>query len=236
MTDTEYVPYDNASPLNVGEGWQPIIEKALTAIRLIDPGATVVQIKEKFGGLRLYMQPSEDAIDEVKWAVGAIASQAENDASNRCEECGGFPARNEPIYKWYRTLCPDHRAQAWIAAHERMSSPASEFPVSAPVDPPMGMCPNREPHEPHLVEGEYPYSCIGQVEFPSYDDVIDPDEPTPEGWGEDAETDENEERGDLAMAVREAGHPDVADEIGGMSIEDAREVAGEFVPDHVEGD
>jgi hypothetical protein len=98
-----------------------------------------------------------------------------------------------------------------------MSSPASEFPVAGIPD--------------RGVEFD-----TDEGEFPSYDDVIDPDEPTPEGWGEDAETDENEERGDLAMAVREAGHPDVADEIGGMSIEDAREVAGEFVPDHVEGD
>lgn len=38
----------------------------------------------------------------------------------------------------------------------------------------------------------------------------------------DAETDENEERGDLCMELRATGHHHAADEAGGMSIEDAR--------------
>jgi hypothetical protein len=37
------------------------------------------------------------------------------------------------------------------------------------------------------------------------------------------ETDDSEERGDICMALREAGAPMAADEAGGMTIEDARE-------------
>jgi hypothetical protein len=39
-----------------------------------------------------------------------------------------------------------------------------------------------------------------------------------------AETADNEERGDICMALREAGAPMAADEAGGMTVEDAREV------------
>jgi hypothetical protein len=38
------------------------------------------------------------------------------------------------------------------------------------------------------------------------------------------EDDENEERGDICMALRDAGAPMAADEAGGMTIEDAREM------------
>jgi hypothetical protein len=131
LAEAAYEPYSMASILNVGEGWHPIIEKALAAIELIDPDAYVVQIKEKLGGLRLYMQASSGLDTPQGWAVHALASQAEHEAGNRCEECGGFPTRNEPVYKWYRTLCQEHRAEAWAVARERMESPASEFPVSA---------------------------------------------------------------------------------------------------------
>lgn len=38
----------------------------------------------------------------------------------------------------------------------------------------------------------------------------------------DAETDDNEERGDICMALREAGHDDMADVVGGVTIHEAR--------------
>jgi len=133
---------------DIGEGWWPTVEKALRCMEAVDPGFTVSQVKEKFGGLRLYVAGSEDSTEEQRWTLRALASLAEQEAGNRCEECGAFPARNEPVYKWFRTLCPDHRAEAWIRAHERMNSPASEFPVS-------------EPHEGEEWDGE----------FPTYDDV-----------------------------------------------------------------
>lgn len=201
MTEVE-TEYRNDDIGNVGEGWQPVVLAGLLAIERVDPGCTVDQIKEKFGGLRFYVTPSEGADDVTKFIVQAIATATETRASNLCEDCGGFPARNEPVYKWYRTLCPHCRAKAWVAAHERMTSPASEFPVDEeiakaiaedpgpppwdeepdawkalvaeqPDDPPTGMCADRSPHEPHRVDGEGgSYLCIGQVDFPAYDDEV----------------------------------------------------------------
>lgn len=66
---------------------------------------TFVQIKEKFGGLRVYDFGRDDFID------GAI-SVAEKLAYNTCEICGasGVLSVAQGGY-WLKTLCPQHQTE-----------------------------------------------------------------------------------------------------------------------------
>lgn len=63
-----------------------------------------VQVKEKFGGLRFYMNGTDDYIS------GAIA-MAESISNHICQVCGA-PGKNKPVGSWYTTLCDLHRQEA----------------------------------------------------------------------------------------------------------------------------
>ena len=64
----------------------------------------VLQIKEKFGGLRLYMSAMTPEI-------GAIIAEAEAACSTTCEICGGYGRSGTTGY-WVRTLChPCHEKE-----------------------------------------------------------------------------------------------------------------------------
>lgn len=108
---------------NVGVGWQPIITKVDTALKMIDPDYTVDQIKEKFGTLRYYITPSEalrdrEDFDVLMWMMHAVASAAEHESSFICEDCG--ERGNEvTIGSWVRTLCRKHTALAWAKWTDR---------------------------------------------------------------------------------------------------------------------
>lgn len=114
---------------NVGVGWHPIIEKLDAALKLLDPGYTVTQIKEKFGGLRYYIGFSEEIrehehFEVISWAMHALTGQAEAESLQTCEECGK-PARTTSIGYWARTLCNTHTAQAWAKWTERTAEMAA---------------------------------------------------------------------------------------------------------------
>lgn len=71
------------------QGWVPIIEKQLPVLEAIrvQTGLPVqiAQIKEKFGGLRFYME----ALDELIFAkINSIIDDMEREASQTCEVCG----------------------------------------------------------------------------------------------------------------------------------------------------
>ncbi len=64
--------------IEVGKGWRGIVERVLAAI---DGQAELIQIKEKFGGLRVYVRKGSGAVDEA-------IEQAEMDALYTCDVCG----------------------------------------------------------------------------------------------------------------------------------------------------
>lgn len=70
----------------VGEGWLPIIDRLCTALQLdIDLNKTeqveVMQIKEKFGGLRFYTGPATKEQHD-------LINKAEKEADATCDVCG----------------------------------------------------------------------------------------------------------------------------------------------------
>ena len=91
-----------------GEGWRPILEGLCASIAAMNlPELRVVQIKEKFGGLRFYVHNANSA-------VHAAIDAAEREAAKICEECGA-PGVSDPrmghgYSGWIKTLCAGCRA------------------------------------------------------------------------------------------------------------------------------
>lgn len=96
-----------------GEGWFDIIgelSKRITEyvdklpLRTEEPYVTVVQIKEKFGGLRYYVHYNGLSDDQIQ-QVEDMIREAENKTATICEDCGGDGSRVAPRKYWMRTLC-----------------------------------------------------------------------------------------------------------------------------------
>jgi hypothetical protein len=89
----------------VGDGWLAILDEMAAEIEQICAQTasklpTVLQIKEKFGLLRIYLSHSNDAVD-------AIIARAEERSAMICEDCGS-PGRLRRRDGWMRTLCDAH--------------------------------------------------------------------------------------------------------------------------------
>lgn len=87
----------------VDEGWKEIITslcEKLDALRL--PDLKVVQVKEKFGGLRFYVHDGNDEAD-------ALIRQAMEESNTTCEWCGA-PGKHVSD-GWILTLCESCQAK-----------------------------------------------------------------------------------------------------------------------------
>jgi len=93
----------------IGKGWFDLLNQAC---RLIQshcdwqkekcPQVVAAQVKEKFGGLRFYVDGGDDY-------THGIISMAEQMSQMLCEECGA-PGESGGT-GWISTLCPTHRAE-----------------------------------------------------------------------------------------------------------------------------
>ncbi len=70
------------------------------AFEALPEGHTIVQVKEKFGSLRIYFEPNEQAYEEL---LDELASES----LTICEVCGN-PGRLRTDRYWQRTLCDEH--------------------------------------------------------------------------------------------------------------------------------
>jgi hypothetical protein len=95
-----YEGYDRALALaSVGKGWAPLIHEVFDLIEQKKITQKVVQVKEKFGGLRIYTDIINDELEKKVIEVG-------NRSFTICEECGA-PGQLRGG-SWYRTLCDVH--------------------------------------------------------------------------------------------------------------------------------
>lgn len=90
--------------LEIGEGWFPLLEETLDKIRAElqeNPikNFRIIQVKEKFGGLRVNTNYSPEAICE-------IIDEAERKASKICDVCGK-PGKIR-VGGWIVTRCDEH--------------------------------------------------------------------------------------------------------------------------------
>ena len=83
-----------------GDGWLQLLHDCIAELLAAGWDKHILQIKEKFGGLRFYIGSGTEEIHD-------IISKYEGISYETCEVCGekGKPYRNMP---WHRTLCDDH--------------------------------------------------------------------------------------------------------------------------------
>lgn len=88
--------------ITIGPGWMSIVDQLCEDIMKIcgDDAPQVLQIKEKFGGLRFYVGPCDDDVDK-------LIDASEIRCSETCEECGARGKSRSVNRYWVRTLCED---------------------------------------------------------------------------------------------------------------------------------
>jgi hypothetical protein len=89
-----------------GDGWFSLIRDLSAAIeRACDEDRTVVpevvQVKEKYGGLRVYIYGGSDRVYQ-------LIDRAEEDSLRICEQCGLEGVLCVDGGGWYRTVCAEH--------------------------------------------------------------------------------------------------------------------------------
>jgi hypothetical protein len=104
-------PYDFSG--EIGRGWHDLCIMAFGEIvdAYIEYGVDLsefclLQIKEKFGGLRIYVGGMDAELHD---AVAEIINEAESASFKICEVCGepGYPRNGA----WIKTLCDKHANQ-----------------------------------------------------------------------------------------------------------------------------
>lgn len=91
--------------IECGKGWMSLVEPLY--IECTRHGGTILQIKEKFGGLRFYYSPGMGNFDDPFWQqFQTKVDKAESDSYTICEDCGKPGVRR--MNGWIRTLCDTH--------------------------------------------------------------------------------------------------------------------------------
>jgi hypothetical protein len=106
------VEQGSRADISCGPGWDELVMMTHHSLRALDPDYKILQIKEKFGGLRYYFHPSDEVEQDVKdrmWAIEALVGRL---SECICEECGGPGQPDYPSKYWIQTLCKDCLAEA----------------------------------------------------------------------------------------------------------------------------
>ncbi|MDK4723104.1 hypothetical protein PH552_27500 [Rhizobium sp. CNPSo 3968] len=99
--------FDSARYVDVGIGWLPLISEFVTAALRHDPSLAVFEVKEKFGGMRIWC---DTEVIEARLAMGKAQIKSEL----TCEACGeeGFVRRPPPgRWAWWKCLCDEHASE-----------------------------------------------------------------------------------------------------------------------------
>ena len=103
-TDTE--PIITSDFFSCGVGWYPLIKELIEELIKIGWDKRIYQIKEKFGGLRFYV----DGFPKEKNGFD-IVRKAEKKSFQICEICGE-PGKLRDDLSWIRTLCDNDYKKA----------------------------------------------------------------------------------------------------------------------------
>ena len=101
MKDEQHI---NWAITEVPKGWHSLFYDMVDALKATGKDFYILQAKEKFGGLRVYLGAYE-AFDGPD-IFSEIIDSYERAASIICQECGSIGMLRE-INGWYATLCGD---------------------------------------------------------------------------------------------------------------------------------
>lgn len=95
-------------------GWARLVTELDAALRAIAPDIRYLDIKEKFGALRVYTTHDSNP------AVQMLTDDAERRFETLCESCDAAGTLHKSRMGWYRTLCPTCAAER---EHTKAESP-----------------------------------------------------------------------------------------------------------------
>jgi hypothetical protein len=97
-------PIKSCGIFEVEEGWYPLIKELITDLIALGWDKEVTQVKEKFGGLRFYVNSESDEMFKR-------IQKAEADSYVTCEVTGN-PGKLRTDLGWHRTLCDEEYDKA----------------------------------------------------------------------------------------------------------------------------
>ena len=83
---------------SIEKGWMPIVYELCLSLAKIDPEVKVVQVKEKFGGLRFYVGAGTDEAFD-------LIDETEEYLNHICEKCGSAEDVTTEGKGWIKTMC-----------------------------------------------------------------------------------------------------------------------------------
>lgn len=92
------------------EGWDNLVDTLVSKLHAIDPDMQIAQIKEKFGGLRAYIDHSMELNETDATRFQALIREAEDASYAICDRCGGT-GRTISLNGWYMTVCEEDEAK-----------------------------------------------------------------------------------------------------------------------------
>jgi len=81
-----------------GDGWEPILRRMCERLEVTKQHVTLLQVKEKWGTLRVYWQGGDEKVAEIVHA-------AEDESMSVCELCGNVGRVRDT--GWIVTRCDD---------------------------------------------------------------------------------------------------------------------------------
>jgi len=110
-------PYN--SSIDAGEGWYQLIIDCDKELTVIDAKYSVLQIKQKFGGLCYYMTPSTKTTPEQRDAMWNILEKYEELSRKTCEETGCSGVLMQSVSGHYKTLNLEYASRSPLYAKHR---------------------------------------------------------------------------------------------------------------------
>lgn len=120
-TDGESLGENLGRAIELPEGWRELYLEVIHEIAVIDPHARVVQTKEKFGELRIYMKAFSEP-------VFGLIDQATKRSRTLCQMCGAAGVWSKTPDGFYATVCSEHSkgfepATSAVLRHVRLIIP-----------------------------------------------------------------------------------------------------------------
>lgn len=97
--------------VSVPDGWIDLVLDLHEKISYIDPDYKIVQAKEKFGGLRYYINHSLDGI--APRIISDLIFYAESRSLKLCQVCGSTGSLVNSHGR-YSTFCPQHQTSEFV--------------------------------------------------------------------------------------------------------------------------
>ncbi len=92
--------YERCYDFSPPPGWVDIVDRLSDKLAK-DPAVRIVQVKEKYAGLRVYLEDVDQRADDLVRAAEAQAAEV-------CQECGYGPVKVVSRGGWLRRLCQRH--------------------------------------------------------------------------------------------------------------------------------